>query len=169
MSQNVYDRDDFFEEYSKLPRSQQGLDGALEWPVLKDLVGDVSNQCILDLGCGYGWFCRWACNAGAKKVHGVDVSSKMLEKAREFTSDDAVLTYAIEDLEVISLPEEQYDLVYSALAFHYVKDLSRLFREVHGSLVSGGRFVFSVEHPTFTAPKDTPKFRTSDGREDEYI
>lgn len=36
---------------------------------------------VLDLGCGYDWFCRWAAEAGAARVLGVDVSEKMLAQA----------------------------------------------------------------------------------------
>jgi SAM-dependent methyltransferase len=169
MSQNIYDREDFFQEYSKLQRSQNGLTGALEWPILCNLVGDVSNERVLDLGCGFGWFGRWASGAGAKFVHGIDVSSKMLERAKELSGEMKGLTFSIDDLETVRLPESGYDLVYSSLAFHYVKNLKRLIQEVHKSLIPGGRFVFSVEHPIYTAPKDTPSFRHSEKSENSYI
>ena len=34
MTQNIYDDEDFFREYSRLPRSVAGLDAAPEWPAL---------------------------------------------------------------------------------------------------------------------------------------
>jgi hypothetical protein len=37
MTQNIYDDSDFFQNYSQLPRSQRGLDGAPEWPALRAL------------------------------------------------------------------------------------------------------------------------------------
>jgi SAM-dependent methyltransferase len=169
MSQNVYDREDFFQEYLKLPRSQEGLTGALEWPILRELVGDVSNNSVLDLGCGFGWFCRWASDAGAKSVHGIDLSSKMLEGAKNAARQTDPVTYNIGDLETIQLPDGSYDLVYSSLAFHYVKDLKRLIQEIYKSLIPGGRFVFSVEHPIFTAPIDTPTFKPNDTKENSHI
>jgi SAM-dependent methyltransferase len=160
MSQNVYDRDDFFEEYSKLPRSQDGLSGALEWPLLEALVGDVMNLNILDLGCGFGWFSRWAREHGARSIYGIDISNKMLERAQQLSPNDALITYSIGDLETIALPQSPvYDLVFSSLAFHYIVDLKKLFQKIHECLVPGGRFVFSVEHPIFTSPMKTPTFR----------
>ena len=35
MPQNVYDNDEFFQEYAKLRRSQEGLAGAQEWPAMR--------------------------------------------------------------------------------------------------------------------------------------
>ena len=32
---NIYDNEEFFEEYAKMARSQKGLDGAGEWHQLK--------------------------------------------------------------------------------------------------------------------------------------
>ena len=80
MTQNIYDNDDFFAGYSKLGRSVEGLDGAAEWPALRALLPDRAGARVLDLGCGFGWFCRWARGAGAAEVCGLDVSEKMLER-----------------------------------------------------------------------------------------
>lgn len=159
MSQNVYDREDFFQEYDKLPRSQEGLAGALEWPLLEKLVGDVSKSTILDLGCGFGWFSRWSGQNGAKSVYSVDVSTKMIQRAKSLAPANSAVTYGIEDLETIQIVPNTYDLIYSSLAFHYIQDLKELFDRIFAGIIPGGRFIFSVEHPIFTASLVTPKFR----------
>ena len=64
MPQNVYDNDDFFLRYSHLERSMRGLVGAPEWPTLRALLPAMAGLRVLDLGCGYGWFSRWALAAG---------------------------------------------------------------------------------------------------------
>ena len=38
MTQNIYDDPEFFESYSRLGRSVEGLDVAAEWPALKALL-----------------------------------------------------------------------------------------------------------------------------------
>jgi SAM-dependent methyltransferase len=106
---------------------------------------------VVDLGCGFGWFCRWARQAGAAQVQGFDVSERMLARARATTEGSAV-TYTQADLEHLQLPEASFDLVYSSLAFHYVERLEALLAGVHRALVPGGRLVCSVEHPIYTAP-----------------
>ena len=65
MTQNIYDNPKFFEGYSRLSRSVEGLDGAAEWPALKALLPDLRGLRVLDIGCGFGWFCRWVRQQGA--------------------------------------------------------------------------------------------------------
>lgn len=162
MAQNVYDSPTFFHEYSQLPRSKGGLDAAAEWPTMRKLVGDVTHADILDIGCGYGWFCRWASAAGAKSIRGIDVSQKMLEQAQTYPHDTKI-TYELGDLEIISLQSAAYDVVYSSLALHYLPRLEEVFGQVSKCLRKGGVFVFSVEHPTMTAPSDASWVKGGDG------
>jgi SAM-dependent methyltransferase len=151
MTQNIYDDPEFFEGYKQLARSVEGLAGAPEWPALRVLLPRMRGLKVVDLGCGFGWFCRWAREQGAAQVLGLDLSEKMLARARAATADAAV-TYARADLERLDLPAGGFDLAYSSLALHYVEDLGRLLASVHHALVPGGRLVFSVEHPVYTAP-----------------
>ncbi|HUZ63812.1 MAG TPA: class I SAM-dependent methyltransferase [Acetobacteraceae bacterium] len=151
MTQNIYDDEAFFAGYSRLPRSVAGLDGAPEWPALRALLPPLGGRRVLDLGCGYGWFCRWARAQGAGSVLGVDVSERMLARARAET-DDAAITYVRADLERFTAAPGAFDLAYSALAFHYLENLAGLLAGVRAALVPGGALVFSAEHPIYTAP-----------------
>ena len=151
MTQNIYDDPNFFRAYAQLPRSIQGLDAAPEFPALRALLPDLNGLDVLDLGCGYGWFCRWARTQGAARVSGVDVSELMLARARSMPNDPAI-TYAREDLETIKLKPKAYGLVYSSLAFHYLHNLEGLLGEVRSALTPRGRLVFSVEHPIERRP-----------------
>lgn len=152
MTQNIYDTEVFFEGYSKMGRSVEGLAGAPEWPALQAMLPPMSGSKVVDLGCGYGWFSRWAQEQGAEQVLGLDVSQKMLARAKEMTASSAI-TYGIADLEKLDLPDAAFDLAYSSLAFHYIVDLKGLFARIHQALVPGGRLVFSIEHPIFMAPR----------------
>ena len=151
MTQNIYDNEEFFAGYSGLRRSVEGLDGMPEWPALRALLPDLLGRKVLDLGCGFGWFCRWAREQGANHVVGVDVSEKMLARAGAASADPAI-TYTRADMEQLELPPKTFDVVYSALALHYVENLSALLSQSYRSLAPGGILVFSVEHPIFTAP-----------------
>ncbi|MVW36185.1 class I SAM-dependent methyltransferase, partial [Escherichia coli] len=149
MAQNIYDNPAFFEGYAQLPRSVQGLDGAPEWPALKAMLPDLTGTSVIDLGCGYGWFCRVARELGACDVTGVDISEKMLARAAELT-DDTQIHYQRSDLESLQLRENSLDLVYSSLALHYLPELDALFARVQRALKPGGSLVFSMEHPIYT-------------------
>jgi SAM-dependent methyltransferase len=162
MTQNVYDNPEFFEGYSQLGRSVEGLDGAAEWASIRALLPDLKGKRIADLGCGFGWFCRFAWDEGAASVVGFDVSDNMLARARA-TSNPAIV-YEKADLEVLGLPQASVDLVYSSLAFHYLKDLQALLRRVHAALAPGGQLVFSTEHPIYMAPAHPGWSKDADGR-----
>lgn len=163
MTQNVYDDDAFFSAYSQLDRSRHGLAGAPEWPALRAMLPDLAGLRVLDLGCGFGWFSRWAAEAGAASVLGIDISEKMLERARA-TTTNAPITYRRADLETVELPESAFGLVFSSLAFHYIIELGGLFERIGKSLVAGGRLVFSMEHPIYMAPTRPAFIHDSEGR-----
>lgn len=81
MQQNKYDDDVFFDKYSHMDRSRNGLDSAGEWHTLKKILPDFSGKRVLDLGCGFGWHCQYAIEHNAKCAVGIDISHKMLEQA----------------------------------------------------------------------------------------
>lgn len=150
MKENKYDNNHFFNQYSQMSRSKNGLKGAGEWHVLKKMLPDFNGKRVLDLGCGFGWHCRYALEQGAASVLGIDLSEKMLAKAIKINSlpDIDYRRMAIEDYD---FPGNAYDVVMSSLAFHYLEDFSHICDKVHYSLSEAGMFVFSVEHPIFTA------------------
>jgi len=112
MPYNIYDNPDFFEGYSKFRRSREALAGAPEWPTLRSMLPPLEGLRVLDMGCGFGAFARWAREMGAASVLGVDLSENMLARARAQTQDPKV-TYYLADIENLELPDASFDLVYS--------------------------------------------------------
>ena len=167
MTQNIYDDPVFFAGYGELDRSKRGLDGAAEWPSLRAMLPDLDGRRVVDLGCGFGWFCRFARAAGAAQVLGLDVSGNMLARARVANADPAI-AYRQADLEQLDLAAASFDLAYSSLTLHYIEGLAGLLTGVHRALASGGYFVFSIEHPVFTAPGD-PKWVGNTWPLDRYL
>lgn len=160
MPQNIYDDPTFFERYSQLERSTQGLAGAPEWATLQALLPPLEDLRVLDLGCGFGSFGRWAVVAGARSVVGIDLSENMLARARAETLEPRI-EYLRADLEQVEFEPESFDLAFSSLTLHYVKDLPAVVQRVRRGLVPGGHFVFSVEHPILLAPS-APAWKTLD-------
>ncbi|OMC74924.1 SAM-dependent methyltransferase [Paenibacillus odorifer] len=162
MKQNKYDDSNFFSAYQQMPRSIGGLAAAGEWHVLKALLPDLHNKSVLDLGCGFGWHCLYAREQQASSVIGVDISEKMLQQAREKTNDPAI-TYIQLPIEDIDFASEQFDVVLSSLAFHYIESFAAICRKVHSFLKPGGSFIFSVEHPIFTSREEQDWYADEQG------
>lgn len=147
---NLYDSPDFFAAYAQMGRSRDGLAGAGEWQQLRALFPDVQDRAVLDLGCGYGWHCRYAADMGASAVTGIDLSARMIAQA-QCRNAAPVITYRRCDLMDYEYPPASFDLVVSNLVLHYIADLQSVYRLIHRTLRPGGVFLMNIEHPTFTA------------------
>lgn len=162
MKENKYDDPVFFEKYNQMDRSVKGLQGAGEWHILQQLLPDLADKRLLDLGCGLGWHCRYAAAHGAREVIGVDLSVQMLETARAKTKSGQIV-YVEAALEDFAYGTACFDVVLSSLALHYVQDFGQICQKVYDCLVPGGYFVFSAEHPIFTAKGDQQWFCNGQG------
>ncbi len=162
MKENKYDDPVFFEKYAQMDRSRLGLKGAGEWRTLESMLPDFAGRDVLDLGCGYGWHCAYAAEHGAKSVLGVDISEKMLKTARE-KHTAPVIEYRHAAMEDVDFADGSFDVVLSSLAFHYVADFGALARNIARWLRPGGDFVFSCEHPVFTAEGSQDWYRDAQG------
>lgn len=159
-AQNIYDDPDFLAGYGTLDRQVRGLDGSPEWPALQAMLPALAGQRVIDLGCGFGWFSRWAQTHGAASVVGIDVSTRMLDRARAETGAQTV-TYRCADIDELELDENSCDLIFSSLTLHYVRHLDRLLSMAADAIEGEGSLVFSVEHPIYSGPT-TQKFETSE-------
>lgn len=137
MKQNKYDESEFFDNYSKMARSVQGLEAAGEWHELQTLLPNLKDKRVLDLGCGFGWHCRYAREQQASSVIGVDLSENMLQRAREMT-DDPQIQYEQLAIEDIDFAPGQFDVVISSLALHYIERLDTVYAKINDCLAEGG-------------------------------
>lgn len=151
MKENKYDDGAFFEKYSQMPRSVHGLSGAGEWEALRKMFPDFDGKRVLDLGCGFGWHCMYAAECGALSVIGSDISSKMLNVATEKNFFPDNVRYKCAPMEDLNFESGSFDVVMSSLAFHYIPDFAAMTAKISNWLVCGGDFIFSMEHPVFTA------------------
>lgn len=160
---NIYDDKNFFDQYAKMSRSRQGLSGAGEWHQFKALFPDLSGKSVLDLGCGYGWHCKYAVECGAKQVLGIDLSEKMIQEANEKNADPKI-TYRVCGLDEYDYPTDSYDCVISNLVLHYFADIDSILRKIYSTLKSDGVFLLNIEHPVFTAGVNQDWIYDSDGK-----
>jgi predicted TPR repeat methyltransferase len=97
---------------------------------------------ILDAGCGTG-LCGEFLRQYAQRLSGVDLSAKMLEKAKVRGHYDELFEAELTDF--IGRHTERFDLIVSADTLVYFGDLSRVFARAMRALRRGGRFIFTVE------------------------
>ena len=128
---NEYEDEAFFQQYAQMPRSQ------------------------VDLGCGYGWHCKFAAEQGARQVLGIDMSQKMIEEARRRNSGTGI-RYQVCGIGEYTYPEAAWDCVVSNLALHYIEDLDTVFENIHRTLKEDGIFV--LEHGKDNHFEDDPHF-----------
>ncbi|SDQ40946.1 class I SAM-dependent methyltransferase [Natronobacterium texcoconense] len=114
------------------------------------LFGDIDGKRAIELGCGGAQFGLALSKAGAE-VTGVDISENQLAHARDLADkhdeDIDLIEASVTDMPMVS--DASYDLAFSAFAFQWVNDIQSCFSEAHRVLKSGGKLVFSVDHPFY--------------------
>ncbi|HET8746671.1 MAG TPA: tetratricopeptide repeat protein, partial [Ramlibacter sp.] len=96
----------------------------------------------LDLGCGTG-LCGPFLRAMADRVTGVDLSTRMLEKAGALGLYDALVQGDVVDF--LAQSQDVFDLVVAADVFIYVGAVDEVFRLLAQRMPGGGSFCFTVE------------------------
>ena len=99
---------------------------------------------VLDLGCGTG-LCAPLLRPLARRLGGIDLSEKMLEKARDTGLYDELACADI--VAWLDGRQAEWELVLAADVLVYIGELGTLLGRVARALRPGGRFAFSVETP----------------------
>jgi predicted TPR repeat methyltransferase len=104
----------------------------------------LENECsdTLDLGCGTGLCGPWL-RRYSRSLTGVDLSERMLDKAREPRLYDHLECSDIG--EFLAPRADEFDLIVAADVFVYFGDLAPIFSLVHNALRANGYFCFSAE------------------------
>jgi cyclopropane fatty-acyl-phospholipid synthase-like methyltransferase len=132
---------------------------------LLELLGSVGGKRILDLGCGDAEIGVELLQQGGTSYLGLEGSENMARVAADNLEGMAGQVQQSSMEEWVPQPE-QYDLVISRFALHYIADLASVFKKVHHSLAPGGNFVFSVQHPVLTS---SAKSAEGSGRRTDWI
>lgn len=108
-----------------------------------DLKGD---ERILDLGCGDGGLTAQLTElVPIGLVVGIDASRSMIDSARKNHKNEN-LRFDLMDINTIDF-EDEFDVIISNAALHWIKDHKRLLQNVYKSLKAGGivRFNFAAD------------------------
>jgi ubiquinone/menaquinone biosynthesis C-methylase UbiE len=109
----------------------------------------ITGQTIMDFGCNDGaisaeYLCR-----GAKRVIGVDIDERSLQRARELHGDER-LTFVQSTVSTIPLEDRSVDSIISYDVFEHVSQPGAILKELYRILTPGGKALigtWSWGHP----------------------
>jgi ubiquinone/menaquinone biosynthesis C-methylase UbiE len=100
---------------------------------------------VLDVGCGTGNYAAALSEATGCRMSGVDLSARMLERARAAVAWDAL---AVGSGESLPFADDAFEVVLSTDVIHHVRDRDAFFREAGRVLRPAGHLI------TFTDSRD---------------
>jgi ubiquinone biosynthesis O-methyltransferase len=128
--------------YARWRTSEVGaITERLERRLILDLIGDVRDRCILDVGCGDGDLAVDLAKRGARVI-GVDASAIMIEAAMKRASRERVdVDFRIGTAQDLPIPPEQIDVVVAVTILCFVENAAPVFQEMARVLRPGGHLV----------------------------
>jgi ubiquinone/menaquinone biosynthesis C-methylase UbiE len=148
-TKNLYDR-----TASEWVREQPiSLSDFTARPFVLEMCEPINQLQVLDLGCGEGYCTRELRRRGAAQVYGIDLSQAMITAARLQESEDSLgIKYEVGcATNLKQFGDGEIDLVVAVFLFNYltIAQMQECMTEVARVLRPGGRFVFSIPHPSF--------------------
>lgn len=114
-----------------------------------NLFPDLTNKKILDIGCGSGHSLKWCGDKGARELWGLDLSTKQIENATKFLTDNNYMPklFNAPMEQNPGIPKDFFDVVYSIYAIGWTVDIQTTFNLISSYLKKDGVFIFSWDHP----------------------
>lgn len=170
MLPSVYDQPQFFELYQKLRQNPISLNEIVEKPTMLSLLPDLTGKRVLDLGCGAGGHLQLYLQKNAHFVVGIDLSRNMLQQAEQelLKTGYSATQFALQQLsmeQLSQLPYQDFDVITSSFAFHYVKDFPQLLQAIYQKLTPNGYLIFSQEHPIVTCYQGGERWEKDDNKQ----
>lgn len=125
----------------------------LIWPLTRRLLKVRPRERVLDIACGNGLYALRLAELGAR-VTAFDFSAGLIDRARQHAAEaglaiDFHVLDATDEAAMLALGEGQYDAAVCNMALFDMADIAPLAKALARLLSPGGRFVFSVMHPSF--------------------
>ena len=121
------------------------------------VLGEVAGLDVLEVGSGAGQCSRWVRSRGGRAI-GLDLSLRQLQHSRRIDEASGVVVPSVLGT-ATQLPfrDASFDVVFCSFgALQFVADIDDAVGETARVLRPGGRFAFSVTHPTRWMFPDDP-------------
>ena len=121
------------------------------------ILGDVSGKDVLELGSGACQCSRWVNTQGGHAI-GLDLSGRQLQHSRRLDEQTGVVVPAVQATATdLPFADNSFDVVFCSFgALQFVSDIAHAVAETARVLRPGGRFAFSITHPTRWMFPDDP-------------
>jgi len=136
----------------------------LEAQSLRIILEKINFDHCLEIGCGTGKNTVWLMGK-ARHVTAVDLSDRMLEKAKEKIDSERVAFKQADITQPWTFREQLYDLVSFSLVLEHIDDLDPVFGEASRSLNNGGYLYVGELHPFKQYTGTKARFDTEEGRQ----
>ncbi|MFN8195064.1 MAG: class I SAM-dependent methyltransferase [Nocardioidaceae bacterium] len=121
------------------------------------VLGDVAGRDVLEVGSGAGQCSRWVRSQGGRAI-GLDLSHRQLQHSRRIDQSTGVAVPSVRGTAThLPFADDSFDVVFSSFgALQFVADIERAVAEAARVLRPGGRYAFSITHPTRWMFPDDP-------------
>ncbi len=97
---------------------------------------------VLDIACGTGEFERIVLSdTSTQQIVGIDISEEMLAIARQKLHNSSSVSFQVSSASALPFPDQSFDVIVSANAFHYFDDPVTALTEVKRVLKPNGKAV----------------------------
>ena len=99
------------------------------------------NICVLDIGCGTGWALGQIAKLvdGKGSFYGIDLSAKMIEKAKENFKEQKQFQFMKANAESIPLEDNKFDVIICTNSFHHYLNPDKALKEMYRLLKAEGK------------------------------
>ncbi len=121
------------------------------------VLGDIRGRVVLEVGSGAGQCSRWVRSQGGI-AFGLDLSIRQLQHCRRIDLESGIAVPSVLATATrLPFSDDSVDVVFSSFgALQFVADLDDAVAETARVLRSGGRYAFSITHPTRWMFPDDP-------------
>jgi SAM-dependent methyltransferase len=158
-----------YERWSEIYDSDPNLTRDLDARILRDKALEISGKEVLELGCGTGKNTEWLA-LYARHVLALDLSPRMLEKARQRLADVRHVSFLRHDITLPwPVPDASRDRVVSNLVLEHVRELRPIMVQVARVLRPNGTYFQSELHPFRQLQGGQAQFVRPDNKQTELV
>ena len=136
----------------------------LEALALQETLAHIVFDNCLEIGCGTGKNTAWLLTK-AKKITAVDLSAKMIAKAKQKINSEQVHFIQADILQDWNFIDTKYTLVSFSLVLEHIEELEPVFSKVSKIIAAGGHVYIGELHPFKQYSGSKARFTTDEGEQ----